>query len=192
MRSYMRVIEGHAAALRRLAHVGPLDRVDPHLLSQEFNMAIVTLNDIQDLSNEDRRHLEAVDARTWSGVGIALPDGRFLVILHPRQTRERAAVTTMEEVAHSYLGHIPTKLIRQPNGLTTRQYDPGAEREAYWTAAATLLPSVVVAQAVWHGHEAETLAETYGVSKELVEFRIKTLHLWHEYKANADRSKKAG
>jgi Zn-dependent peptidase ImmA (M78 family) len=192
MRNYMRVIEGHAAALRRLAKVEPLDRVDPHLLSREFNLAIVTLKDIQSLSDADRIHLEAVDAKTWSGAGIDLPDGRFLIILHPHQTPERAAVTIMEEVAHSYFGHKPTSLLRQANGITTRQYDSSIEREAYWTAAAALLPSVVIGQAVWRGQGAETVAAAYGASKELVEFRIKTLNLWQEYKSSGDQTRKAG
>ena len=49
-------------------------------------------------------------------------------------------------------------------------------------AAAVLLPSKVVGQAIWSGKSATTLADDYGTSVELAEMRIKTLNLWPDYK----------
>jgi Zn-dependent peptidase ImmA (M78 family) len=112
---------------------------------------------------------------------VPLPGGQTLVILNPRQTAERAAVTAVEEFAHAHYGHAPSRLERLPSGLVCRDYDAQAEREAYWTAAATLLPSEVVARAVWRRVCAEELATTLGVSTQLVEFRIKVLRLWKYY-----------
>jgi Zn-dependent peptidase ImmA (M78 family) len=142
---------------------------------------VVSLEELAALSSEDRLRLTNLDARVWSGMCVPLPDGSFLAILHPQQTPERANVTLMEEVCHAYFGHKPSRLERQPNGLMKREYDEDAERQAYWTAGATLLPSEVVAKAVWRGQTAEELAAEYGTSTELAEMRIKTLGLWDEY-----------
>ncbi len=179
-RAFMEHVEHHAVELRRRAGVGPTDRLDPRTLTTELRIHIVTLDDIRDLSAEDRAHLAAVDARVWSGAGMSLPDGYTLVILHPNQTDERAAATIMEEVCHAYFGHKPSQLITLPGGIVKRAYHPEAEREAYWTAAAALLPAQVVAKAVWRGTARELVTE-YRVSIELVEFRVKTLRLWQEY-----------
>lgn len=183
-REFLQFIEGHAAILRQRAKVGPSDRLDPRQLTQELGITVASLNDLVALTPEDRELLSGVDAKEWSGMGIPLSTDKLLVILHPNQTPERASVTIMEEVCHSYFGHKPSQLITQASGIVKRQYDEIAEREAYWTASATLLPSEVVAKAVWRGRSAEEIAIRFGASTQLVEMRIKTLLLWDEYEAH--------
>jgi hypothetical protein len=182
--TFMRSLEEHAIELRRRAGVGPTEPFDPNTAAIRLGVTIISLDNLPQMPPEDRELLSKVDARVWSGVGLPLPGGGVLVILHPRQTKERAAVTIMEEVAHAYYGHAPSHMLPQFGGFVQREYDPKVEQEAYWTAAAALLPSAVVARSVWQGRSAEELAADYGVSVELVEFRIKTLRLWPKYCAN--------
>lgn len=182
LKAILRHVEEHAAQLRRRVGVGPEDRLDPRSLTDELKVRIAELQDVRGLSAEDRDHLANVDASVWSGAGVILPDGSTLVILHPRQTPERATSTIMEEICHAYYGHAPSQLITLPGGIVKRAYNAHQEREAYWTAAAALLPSKAVAQAVWR-RKAGTLASTYGVSREFVEFRIKILGLWDQYRS---------
>jgi Zn-dependent peptidase ImmA (M78 family) len=177
----LRSTEGHATALRARAGVDALERLDPRALAHKFGIIVADLDDLTDLAPEDRAHLRSVDAKVWSGMGMPLPDGQLLVLLNPSQTPERAASTIMEEVAHAHLGHQPSQLVTEANGMVRRLYDAAIEREAKWTAAAALLPAKAVARAVWTGTPAQTLASEFGVSVELVEFRIKILHLWSEY-----------
>ena len=180
LKRLLRYVEDHASELRRRAGVGMTERLDPRSLTDELGVKIVGLHEIQGLSDEDRDHLATVDPSAWSGAGLALPDGSTLVILHPRQTPERATSTIMEEACHAYYGHAPSQLVTLPGGITKREYNLSSETEAYWTAAAALLPAKVVAMAVWRG-TARDLPAQYGVSIELVEFRIKTLGLWRQY-----------
>lgn len=70
------------------------------------------------------------------------------------------------------------KLQALGDDLYKRIYDDAVEQEAYWTAAAALLPSKAVAMAVYRGETADDLAVRYSVSSELAEMRIKTLGLW--------------
>ena len=184
-REFLRFVDEQAAELRQRAEVGPTGRLDPWHAASAFGVIIADLNDLTDLQPEDRTHLLGVDARVWSGMGIPLPGGKLLALLHPDQTVERKTVTVMEEVAHVHLGHKPSQLVTQPSGLVKREYDAQAEWEAYCVAAAALLPAKCVARGVWSGKSAAALAAEHGVSVELVEFRIRTLRLWPEYRAHA-------
>jgi hypothetical protein len=180
-RDFLRHIEKHAGILRQRAGVGPLDTLDPRGLTEQFGLVIKDMKKLSGVAPEDQEWLSSVDAKVWSGSGLPLPGDRLLVLLHPNQTRERATVTIMEEIAHAYFGHPPSRLLMQPNGAVKREYDPQAEKEAYWTAAATLLPAQAAARAVWRRQAGEALAQHFGVSIELVEFRIKVLGLWSDY-----------
>jgi hypothetical protein len=177
-RDLVNFAEEQAAILRQRAGVGPQDRLNPRALTQELGLVIAYPADIPGLTPDDYALVVGADPKTWSGMGGRLPDGRLLVLLHPSQTVERANVTIMEEVAHIHLGHRPTRLVTQRSGLEKREYNKADEDEAYWTAAAALLPSHVVAQAVWRRQPIEELAAAYGMSVECAEFRVKTLRLW--------------
>lgn len=177
--------EEQAALLRLRAGVDPESRFDPRILAHDLKLEIITPSDVANALPEDRVLLASVDVKTWSGMGKTLPDGRLLVMLHPNQTVERANITVMEEVAHAHLGHRFSRLTTQSNGLEKRQYNQTDEQEAYWTAAATLLPRLVVARTVWWEQPIESLISAYGVSKECIEFRIKILKLWKDYQRYA-------
>lgn len=174
----IRQIEKHAAILRQQIGIGPTDRLSPREWMDKLNIQIAYPDEIEQLTPEMRQRLLGLDAKVWSGISNTLPNGRMLIILNPNQTVERENVTIMEEVAHRYYGHQPSQL----NKIGRDRYDEKTEQEAYWTAAATLLPSRVVGQAVWCSESAESLAANYGTSVELVEMRIKILNLWSCYK----------
>lgn len=181
-RRFLRFVEEHGLAIRHRAGLGTEGRLDPYEAASEFGVVIAKPDELQRLDPRDLAQIRLIDARAWSGSAQELPDGRVLVLLNPNQTPERAASTLMEEIAHAYFGHQPTALISAPMGLTNRTYVKAEEDEAFWTGAAALLPSSVVARAVWHEIPADALAQAYGVSLELVEFRIKTLRLWAWYR----------
>lgn len=180
-RSFLRHVEERAIALRQRAGVGPQGRFDPFAAAPRFGVEIGKLEGLQ-LDPEDLQRLQKIDARMWSGGARQLPDGRWIVLLNPNQTPERAVSTMAEELAHAHLDHRPSALLPDAAGLIGRTFDEADEDEAYWTGAAALLPSAVVARAVWHETAAEALASTYAVSLELVHFRIKTLRFWPWYR----------
>ncbi len=182
-RTFLRFVEEHGMALRKQVGVGLEERLDPIAIAPKFGIVIGNLESLQ-LDQQDLQRLRTISARTWSGGAQELPDGRLQILLNPNQTPERAVITVMEEVAHAHFGHQPSFLVPDSAGLIGRTFDEADEDEAYWTGAAALLPSVVVARAVWRAVPAETLASTYGVSVELVEFRIKTLRLWPWYRVD--------
>ncbi len=183
LREFLRRIEENGLALRQKAGIGPEERLYPRRLATEFKLHFMELNDMEALAPADRAHIESSDARKWSGSGLPLPNDEWLIILHPCQTPERATVTTMEEIAHVHYRHKPCRLVTDAAGVTHREYDPEIEDEAYWTASAALLPSKALARRVYKGVTTQAIAAEFGVSTQLVEFRIKTLGLWSDHKA---------
>lgn len=180
-REFLQHVERQAMEIRRRAGVKGLDPLDQQALADHLGLKIITPEGVVGMTPEHRSQVRAVTPKQWSGTGMPLPNGRLLVMLNSEQTPERANVTTMEEFAHAYYGHQPTRIVALPNGAAKRSFNPRNEQEAYWTAAAALLPMKAVGRAIMRGQTAGELAGAYGVSIELAEFRIKILRLWPYY-----------
>lgn len=105
---------------------------------------------------------------------------------HAKVLRDRAKVAPGEPLDPRAAAEELGIQVTYPNGNghaeEEREYDEETEKEAYWTAAAALLPKKVVAMAVYNEVPASQLAARYGTSRELVEMRIKLLKLWSHYK----------
>lgn len=177
----------HGALLRERVQVSAATPLDLRVLADSFGVVFRYPQDVAGMTMEDLLLVTGLDAKTWSGMSLALPGSGALIMLNPQQTQQRANVTIVEEVAHLYFGHQPSQLVTLPIGSWKRKYDPVAEGEAYWTAAAALLPAQVIGRAVWSGMTAEDIGLKFGVSRELVEFRIKTLFLWPDYRARQQK-----
>ena len=176
------LVDKHSAILRCQAGVGLDERLDPWAVAPAFGLAFVQPNTVDGATDEDKSTASKLTAKNWSGMARSRPDGNILVMLNPNQTPERANVTIMEEVSHVHLGHKPVKIITAGDCFQ-REYDPVIEQEAYWLAAGTLLPSQSVGRLVWKGMTAEQIGTRFGVSSELVAFRVKILRLWPDYQA---------
>ena len=94
----------------------------------------------------------------------------------------------MEEISHVFLGHKPSRLAitkRNKEGkIIARDYNADIEEEAYGTGAAALIPYLGLRRYVEDGKTSAEIARHFGVSRALVEFRIKVSKLWDTYKKN--------
>ena len=63
-----------------------------------------------------------------------------------------------------------------------RDYNHDDEEAAYAVGAAALVPYEALRRFVIQGRRASEVARHFGVSRQLVEYRIKVTHLWKEYK----------
>jgi len=78
------------------------------------------------------------------------------------------------------LGHKLTKIARVAEAYG-RTYDNTEEHDAYYLAAATLLPKSAMTEAVDKKLSSFEIAKKFGVSAELVDYRVKRLGLWREH-----------
>ena len=164
--------------------------LDPFGLASYAKLLVVSLEDVEGLSEETRVELLSNSKEKWSGGAASkrLPDGQKLIILNPTHGKNRHSATLMEEICHVFLGHKPSRLEikrRDKQGnIVARDYNADIEEEAYATGAAALLPYRGIREMVKRGKTAAQIARHYGVSRALVEYRIKVSRLWDEYQKN--------
>jgi Zn-dependent peptidase ImmA (M78 family) len=110
------------------------------------------------------------------------PDNeRWAVLLNDSHAVERQRVTVLEELWHILLGHKLTKIARVAEAYG-RTYDTSEEHDAYYLAAASLLPRAAMLDAVQKKLPSQEIARRFGTSSELVDYRIKRLGLWREHR----------
>jgi hypothetical protein len=196
--------ELRALGLRDFAGVEADDPLDPFVLAEFAKLLVVDFEQIKGLSDESREHLLGDAADEWSGGACSrpLPNGWKIVILNPAHGIHRNRATLMEEISHVFLGHQANRLAvvrSEPPAVAggpatsprvlARDYNKADEEAAYAVGAAALVPFAGLRRLVLAGRTAEQIARRFGVSRQLVEYRIKVTHLWAEYKdASASRN----
>lgn len=133
-----------------------------------------------DASTAKRLRTEACDE--WSAMSVPLnwDQDQWAVLLNDCHTIERQRVTLLEEIWHILLGHKLVKIAKVA-GAYGRTYDTCEEHDAYYLASATLLPRTAISKAVANGETSDDIAERFGTSRELVEYRIKRLGIWRDH-----------
>lgn len=177
-RARAREYERKALRIRRFAGVEEGSALDPFGLAARIGLRLVGPELLSQMPEEVRRQLFVKDADGWSGSATGLlPDGGRLVVLNPGHSRSRQTATLMEEICHVLLGH---KTDRLDYGTNNRRiYDVEKEAEAYGVGAAALVPFHVLRR--WlefePGMSASEIGRRYGVSRALVQYRLKIVGL---------------
>jgi IrrE N-terminal-like domain len=161
--------------------------VQTDLLLRPFDIA-KHLTDVKLLGRADLERIVAPDdlrvafgsaRHRWSAVTIPMPADGHIVILNYTHATTRQNATLMEELFHIVLRHKPSKIKPCPvTGLMKREFNRTVENEAYWSAAAALVPYAALRQMVDDGHSARQIADHFQVSVALVQFRLKVTKLW--------------
>ena len=184
--------EIRAQGLREFAGLrGDDQKLDPFQLASYAGLLVVDFEKVERLLSEDTV-AELLDRSKdkWSGGAASrvLPNGQKLIILNPTHSPLRHRATLMEEICHVFLGHKPSRLaIKQRDkegNIIARDYNAEIEEEAYATGAAALVPYLGLKEMVRQGKTAAQIARHYGVSRALVEYRLKVSRLWAAYSSN--------
>ena len=175
-------MEDLAEDLRRdldLAQTNALDALQIRIEGVE----VYVPKEISGLSERCISHLNNAGSTDWSAMSVPLTADfdKWAVLRNDKHSVQRQRVTYLEECWHILLGHKLTKIANISDSYG-RTYDSNEEHDAYYLASASLLPRAAVMKSVKKGKTAAEIAEAFGVSPELVEYRIKRLHLWKNYK----------
>jgi hypothetical protein len=117
--------------------------------------------------------LTVVDGDSWSAMTLQI-EGMFAIVLNPAHAIARQRNDLMHELAHIELGHTPARVEVSESGLLLlSDYSDEQEQEAHWLAAALLLPRDGLVQLRSAHHSASEIANRYGVSEALCEWRLR-------------------
>jgi Zn-dependent peptidase ImmA (M78 family) len=175
-------MENMAEDFRKKLSLKEKDPFDPFKLEIE-DIEIIPISEVTDF---DEKHLNLLMddwANQWSAMSVPLDASqeKWVVVYNDVHDKERQRVSVLEEVWHILLGHRLTKIVKIGT-QHSRTFDSDEEHDAYYLASASLIPEKAVVQFVEKKGDVAKFASSLGVSKELVEYRIKRLGLWYSYK----------
>lgn len=168
--------------IREFAAVSLPDRLDPFALAEFAKIRVIEPSEISKLPADVLDELTGRSQSSWSAVTLDISDGWQLCILNPTHGAERKRASLMEEIAHVILGHEFTRIVAGTDGLAFREYNQLNEQVAYGVGASALVPYAPLFVELLNRQTPETIAEHYGVSSQLVKYRIKITMLWPLYK----------
>ncbi|MCZ8195633.1 MAG: ImmA/IrrE family metallo-endopeptidase [Aquidulcibacter sp.] len=173
-RGFKAQAEREADAARIALSLERNDPIDPWKYADHLGIFVLK---IENLGLEDKHlnQLLNVDPGSWSG--FTIKEGRnHFVLLNPRHPMPRQRNTMMHELAHIKLNHRAQRVEISESGsglMLLSDYPADQENEADWLAAALLLPRDALYFHRSRGKSVQQIADHYGVSKELCNWRLR-------------------
>ncbi len=162
-----------AGEYRQALGIPPDARLDANALAASLGVRVATPEQLPGLSPASITQLTVTEPDSWSAVTIS-QRGVKLVILNSGQSARRRTNSLCHELAHILLNHRSddTQLSRQ--GLLFRaSFNNEQEEEADWLAGCVLVPAEGLLCAYRKMSSPERLAERFGVSRALIDWRLR-------------------
>ena len=166
--------EQASAEYREAANLSLTEAFDPRILADMLSVRVRSPADIPGLSPSSLDQLTVHDAGSWSAITL-VRRGSKLVILNSGQSDARQANSLAHELAHIVLNHQSDQAQLSAEGFLFRAgFDNEQEDEANWLAGAILAPREGLRRAYWRTRAFPDLAAQFGVSEELIRWRVHT------------------
>jgi Zn-dependent peptidase ImmA (M78 family) len=173
VRGFKTWCENTAAAFRRQLGRHPYDPLDPRRLADLLGVMVWRADDVPGLESESLGVLVESDPSSWSAVTVHGEKGT-VVIVNSAHSEARTASNLTHELAHMILGHEPARVDVAENGLLLLHgFDRSQEDEASWLSGCLLLPRVALLHARGKKWPTSDIAARFGVSVDMVSYRIK-------------------
>lgn len=162
-----------------------VQRLDLQQLANYLDIALWTPSDVPGMNSNDLDLLLNASSGEWFGVGLQRESGN-IVIYNPKQSPRRQASDIAHELAHFLLEHQPAKIVLSESPeletIWLRSYDQKQEDEANCLAWALLVPREGLAALFRKRMSPLQIAEQFGVSQQLIQYRINATGLRRQYK----------
>jgi transcriptional regulator with XRE-family HTH domain len=144
---------------------------------------VIGLSDIPTIDIQLKNLLQPSGRQQWDAMSIPLSKDmeKWIIVWNDKRRGGRKNVSLLEEYWHILQGHKLTRMNKVAD-VYGRTFGEVEEHDAYYLAAATLLPAKTIKRIVNEKEDIIEAADRYGVSKDLIEYRIKRLGLWRKYK----------
>ena len=179
--------ERTSRSLRQEVGLSLHDPLSPAALAAYLDVTLLTPRDVPGMTSAVLDQLLQDDPGGWSAVSV-LQARRAIVIYNPRHSRGRQASDIVHELAHLILGHEPATVVMSQDGsFVMRSYDQVQEDEANWLAWCLLLPREELLRSKRLALSTAEIAETYGVTETLVNFRLRMTGVESQLRARRSR-----
>ena len=165
--------ETTAAHYRADLGLKPQDPLDPRELAAHLGVIVWRPEEVPDLSRSSLRQLTRGDPDSWSAVTIRHGNTNLTIVNSAHApTRQRSSLS--HELAHIVLDHEPGRIDLSPAGhLLLTSYEREQEEEADWLSGTLLVPRPGLVIAYRSTHDPESLASHFGVSVDMLNWRLR-------------------
>lgn len=169
-RGFKKECEEYAAEFREELGLGQPDPLPASKLADLLDLPVIALSRFDGIpAHEKIRFLSQNHSSEFSATVLKIGSRR--VILHNDcHTPVRQNSNIMHEIAHTVLRHPLTAPL---NGAELRSYDNMIELEAKELSFALLIPKIAALMALERFADLDAAAEFYGVSRALLQYRIR-------------------
>jgi Zn-dependent peptidase ImmA (M78 family) len=172
IRGFKSWCENVSIQLRKDLGLKPVDPLDVKTLADWLGIEIWTPHQIPGLEAKWAHILLKKDPDSWSAVTLSI-GSKDLIILNSSHSKARQASDLTHELSHILIGHEAGRVDISPDGfLMLNTYNRDQEEEANWMAGCLLLPREALAVIIKQQVDFEITAKKYGVSREMVRWRI--------------------
>lgn len=181
-----RLAEHHRGAIG----LGVSDALDPEQLAQHLGVTVWRPEDVPNLDKNSLSQLVQRDSDSWSAVTLRAGLACLTIVNSAHApTRQRSSIA--HELAHIILDHRPSRIDVSEHGyLVLSSFEGEVEDEANWLSGALLVPREGLMRIFRRQREHRALADHFGVSLNLLEWRLRMTGVAVQAKqASAYRSK---
>lgn len=157
----------------------PTDALDAEALATHAGAEVRSAGELTSLGK--LRELDAIQPGAFSACTFHVK-GRPIIVYTPLASAARTQSDISHEVAHILLGH-ELQTAQQLDGASFFTCDPDEEQEANWLAGCLLLPRRILFRAARRGLDPEDIAQEYGVSRRMAEFRLRATGVARQLRA---------
>lgn len=177
--------EKRALELRRALSRKLTDALSARDVAQHYEVTVWNPNDVSGVSVSDLQQLLGAGNDEWSGFTLRVA-GRHLVVLNSAHSPRRQNSVLMHEIAHIVLGHdLASATFTEGGNFVPSTYNQDQEDEAAWLGGTLLLPRPALLWMRGQGLSEESAATHFGVSPDLLRWRIRMTGIDYQLGLNA-------
>ena len=168
-RGFRKEAEEYALEFREELGLDGHATLDPFRLADHLGIPVHALSEYPTIPDDTKRYFKGAGSSIFSAT--TLVDGIYNEIIHndfQHPNRQHSNIT--HELAHIILGHPPKLSIL--NG-SCRDFDPSLEQEANELGCTLLVPKTAALYAIEGFSSLRDAAAYYGVSQDLLKYRIR-------------------
>lgn len=157
-----------AIGLRHQMGLQKEDPISPDCLATRLGFSVIPLSSLALDCPEGVAQLVSADTGAFSASLLPV-GGKRVILVNDGHSIPRRNSSVAHEIAHALLAH-PSEGLFSSAGC--RVLDRDAESEANCLAGYILIPDEAARRIVWAGRPLDAVCDAYGVSREMLEFRL--------------------